>query len=75
MTDEYRQIAEHPECVREWSDQDLLHHYQDTRQLIETDCGMPTNALRMGFVARVAVIEQAEILRRMRTGPSDTIPS
>ncbi len=64
-TGEYRRLAEHPDLIAAMSDTELLDHFLDTRLLIETDSGMATNALRMGFVYRVGRDEQIEILRRM----------
>lgn len=68
-TQEYRRLAENPNLITYWSDEKLLKHFLDTRLLIETDSGMPTNQLRMGFVFRVSGYERAEILRRMSVSP------
>lgn len=64
-TPEYRRLAEQPETLQDWGDEQLLTHFLATRLMIETDSGSATNALRMGFVFQVSGHERREILRRM----------
>lgn len=66
-TQEYRDLSENPEKILAMTDEELLKHFLLTRLMIETDTGMPTNKLRMQFVFRVARVERAEILHRMKS--------
>lgn len=64
-TQEYRHLAENPDIISTWSGEKLLKHFLNTRLMIETDSGMETNALRMGFVFQVSGYERVELLRRL----------
>lgn len=64
-TEHYRRLAGYPEQMQEWTSEELLLHFLETRLMIQTDSGMRTNDLRMGYVFQVGRYEHEEILRRM----------